>query len=338
MIRDYTPYKILVIEDNPGDFMIVEEFITEQILKPTIIPANDFKTAARILANPENHFDVILLDVTLPDKTGKALITEILHLAGHSPVIILTGYSDIDFSIESVSLGILDYLLKDDLSSIALFKSMLHAIERNKIILHLEESEKRYSDLFHLSPLPMWVYDIKTSAILDVNNSAVQHYGYSHDEFLTMAIEEIIVDDKTLVHETSIENTCEVRYAFPRGYIYHRTKNRELILVDTCTNLVMFNGKQANLVLVNDITEKVKYIEAIENQNKQLREIAWIQSHVVRAPLARMMGIINVLQGTEVSSEEQKKLIGYFIESGSELDEIIKDITQKTKNIILTKQ
>jgi PAS domain S-box-containing protein len=338
MVRDYTPYRILVIEDNPGDFAIVEEFIIEQVLKPTIIQATDFKTAEANLTKPDNHFDVILLDVTLPDKTGKSLITEILHMAGNSPVVILTGYTDIDFSIESVSLGILDYLLKDDLNSIALYKSMLHAIERKKIILHLEESEKRYSDLFHLSPLPMWVYDIETSCILDVNNSAVLHYGYSYDEFLTMTIEEIIVDDKSLVPETSDENTCEVRYAFPRGYIHHITKSRELILVDICTNLVLFNGKQANLVLVNDITEKVKYIEAIENQNKQLREIAWIQSHVVRAPLARMMGIINVLKGTEVSSEEQKKLIDHFIESGSELDSIIKDITQKTKNIIITKQ
>ena len=337
MIRDYTPYRILVIEDNPGDFTIVEEFISEQILKPTIIPATDFKAAVAILTNPDHHFDVILLDVTLPDKAGKSLITEILHLAGISPVIVLTGYADIDFSIQSVSLGILDYLLKDDLNSIALYKSILHAMERKKIILHLEESEKRYSDLFHLSPLPMWVYDTETSRILDVNNSAVLHYGYSYAEFLAMVVNEIIIDDKTPAPKTNSENTCETGYAFSHAYIHHRKKNGEVIRVDIRTNLLLFNGKQANLVLVNDITEKVKYIEAIENQNKQLREIAWIQSHVVRAPLARMMGIVNVLKGTEISSDEQKTLMAHFIESGSELDEIIKDITQKTKNIIVSR-
>ena len=337
MVRDYTPYRILVIEDNPGDFLIVEEFITEQVLKPTIIPATDFKTAVAILSKPENHFDVILLDVTLPDKTGKALITEILPLAGASPVIILTGYVDIDFSIESVSLGILDYLLKDDLSSMALYKSMLHSIERKKIILHLEESEKRYSDLFHLSPLPMWVYDTETYRILDVNNSAVLHYEYSYETFLTMTMKEIIVDDKTLLSENACKDSGESGYVLSHDYFFHRKKNGERIRVDVCTNVVQFNGKQAKLVIVNDITEKVKYIEAIESQNKQLKEIAWIQSHVVRAPLARMMGIVNVLKTTEIGSDEQKNLFDHFIESGSELDIIIKDITQKTKNITVTK-
>ncbi len=335
MISDRNQYHILVIEDNPGDFAIVEDFLAEQMLAPKIIRAINFKTASAILSDQGHHFDIVLLDVSLPDKTGELLITDILTLAGNTPVIVLTGYTDIEFSIQSVSLGILDYVLKDDLSSIALYKSILHAIERKKIILHLEESEKRYSDLFHLSPQPMWVCDTENFQILDMNQSAIVHYGYTREELLSMTTKAIQVEEE-LGGDENEKSFPETGIANSQCYVRHKKKNGEIIQVDARTNLVQFKGKQAKLVLINDITERVKYINAIENQNKKLREIAWIQSHVVRAPLARMMGIINVLKETDVTTDEKKLLLDNFVESGIELDLIIKDITVKTKNMHIT--
>lgn len=55
----------------------------------------------------------------------------------------------------------------------------------------LTASEKKYSELFHLSPLPMWVYDTESLEFIDVNDAAVKHYGYSHTEFLAMTILDI---------------------------------------------------------------------------------------------------------------------------------------------------
>ena len=333
MITDLNSYRILVIEDNPGDFAIVEDLLTEQMLSSEIVQAVDFKTASDLLFNKDNCFDIILLDVSLPDKAGKLLITEILNLAGNMPVIVLTGYTDIEFSIQSVTLGILDYLLKDDLNAIALYKSILHAIERKKVMRHLEASEKRYSDLFHLSPQPTWVCDADSFQILDMNQAAIVHYGYTRDELLSMTMKSIQVEAETPVTDENNRLSLDMEPARSPCYIRHKKKNGEIIQVDIHINLVQFKEKQAKLVLINDITERVKYIEAIEEQNKQLREIAWMQSHVVRAPLARMMGIVNVLKQTEVTAEEKKLLLDNFVESGAALDTIIKDITVKTKNI-----
>ena len=53
-------------------------------------------------------------------------------------------------------------------------------------LLKLKESEKRYSNLFHASPLPMWVYDIETLRFVQVNNAAIKHYGYTETEFLNI--------------------------------------------------------------------------------------------------------------------------------------------------------
>ena len=56
-------------------------------------------------------------------------------------------------------------------------------IERKKNTLLLEESEKRYSDLFQLSPQPMWMLDIHTLDFFQVNDAAIKQYGYSEEEF-----------------------------------------------------------------------------------------------------------------------------------------------------------
>jgi len=78
-----------------------------------------------------------------------------------------------------------------------------------------------------------------------------------------------------------------------------------------------------------DITEHKRYVQTIELQNKTLREISWIQSHLVRAPLARIMGLIALLP-VETSEQEKEEIINLLQISSAELDEIIKEITQKT--------
>jgi len=74
----------------------------------------------------------------------------------------------------------------------------------------------------------------------------------------------------------------------------------------------------------------VKPVEAIEKQNEKLKEIAWIQSHVVRAPLARMMGIANLVRELKTESAECDNLLGHLLNSCNELDTIIRDIATKS--------
>ena len=183
METDRRKYKILVVEDNPGDFALVEEFLIEQIGIGILTHAKTFKEAKNILSSGCSEFDVVLLDLSLPDKTGTPLIKEIVASCPNTPVIVLTGYSDFDFGVNSLSLGISDYLLKEELTAISLYKSILYSTERKKVVSALEESEKKYSELFHMSPQPMWVFDLETLYFLNVNNAAIKHYGYSHEEF-----------------------------------------------------------------------------------------------------------------------------------------------------------
>ncbi len=258
MTKDTKRYHILVIEDNPGDLVIVEDLLTEQVLLPGIVSAGDYRSAITILSGAGNLFDVILLDLTLPDKNGQELVSEILKHAGSCPVVILTGYADIEFSIRSISQGISDYLLKEELTSVNLYKSMVYAIERKKITASLIQSEKRYSDLFRLSPQPMWVFDPDTLKFVQVNKAATDLYGYSEEEFMDMCLTDIKPPEDEF-DETVLNNMKKTGAGIFRNSFRHLKKSKEIIQVEIFSTPIVINDKLLRSVIAIDVTEKNLY-------------------------------------------------------------------------------
>ena len=92
------------------------------------------------------------------------------------------------------------------------------------------------------------------------------------------------------------------------------------------------------IVQSNDVTEKLNHINTIEIQNKKLKNIAWTQSHEVRAPLSRILGIANII---ETLREDPKKL-SFWLEqlknSSQEMDEIIAKTVKETQILNLKDQ
>ncbi|MDQ3049023.1 MAG: histidine kinase [Bacteroidota bacterium] len=148
MNKDKRKYNVLIIEDNFGDFSLVEDYLQEKLISPGIFHAKTFSEAKKIFGSEKIHFDSILLDLSLPDKNGEELINEIVKLADSTPVIVLTGYSDMSFGIRSLSLGVFDYLLKDELTPTSLYKSILYNIERKRSEQELVQKNQELSTLF----------------------------------------------------------------------------------------------------------------------------------------------------------------------------------------------
>ena len=240
-----------------------------------------------------------------------------------------------EFGIKSISLGVTDYLIKDELDAASLYKSVLYNIERKKAQIQLETSEKRYSDLFHLSPIPMWVYDVITLRFLDVNIAAERHYGYTLQEFLGMTISDIRPEEDVPEMVKRVKELNKNEPTLAQGVYRHQKKNGKIIHVDIRSNTIPFQDTMGRIILANDVTEQFMHIETIEKQNEKLKEIAWIQSHVVRAPLARMMGLIEVMKSQGFDSDDNEKLHDYLMTSAQELDTIIREISKKTEELKL---
>lgn len=326
MIKDSNLYKILIVEDNPGDYLLAKSYLEEMFLNIEIHRCENFKHANEFKENNAINLDVILLDLSLPDKSKDTLMPEMLVAFNATPLIVLTGYSDFSFATKSINLGASDYLLKDDLNGMILYKSIIYSIERNKHILKHAEAEKEYADLFHLSPQPMWVYNRVCHSFEAINQATINHYGYDAEEFSQMNYNDILADSDKTKQEADAINSV-----YLNKIVQHKKKNGEIIDVEIISNPIIYKGKNAEVVLINDITENLKHLEAINSRNKELTEIQWMQSHIVRAPVARIMGLINLITNeTHTSPHEVKETLNFITQSAHELDGIIREITHKT--------
>lgn len=81
--------------------------------------------------------------------------------------------------------------------------------------------------------------------------------------------------------------------------------------------------------------ERKKSAEILEMQNEKLREISWMQSHVIRAPLAKIKALIPLINDVKENSVEREKMLDYLLLSANELDEVIGNITDKTRVVDL---
>jgi PAS domain S-box-containing protein len=202
----------------------------------------------------------------------------------------------------------------------------------------LELSNQRYTNLFKLSPLPKFVFDNETLAFLDVNQAAVNHYGYSREEFLTMTLRDIRPESDIDLLESVIKNAGRSDYFYQPGTFTHRKKNGELIRVEITSSALDYDGRPARIALAMDVTERLKHLEAIEMQNQKLKEISWMQSHIIRAPLARIMGLVGLINTTAPNKAETAEILKYLEISANELDEVIRAIvasandSDKSKN------
>lgn len=260
-------YNILVIEDNEGDFILIEDYLNEKLTRLKLKQVMTFSMAKLALETNE-AYDVILLDLTLPDLRGEELVKELKKISKGIPIIVLTGFIYKDFGIKSLSLGVSDYLQKDEYTPTELYKSIVYSIERNKINLELRASERKYRHIFHSNPLPMWVCDISTNKFLDVNDAAIQHYGYSFEEFMEMKEVDLLLEEQSYKRRSLLFNT-----KMAEGATLHQLKTGEIIQVNTQSNLVDFAGEQAELVLVIDITEKVKAEQDLLKSKKALHQL-----------------------------------------------------------------
>lgn len=174
--------KVLLVEDNPGDVVIILEMFKE-------INGVDFQvTHADRLHDGLNHlknadFDILLLDLNLPDSQGIETFKKMNKNAQDLPIIILTGFSDEDLAISSVGEGAQDYLVKGQIDSPLLFRSIKYAIERKNIERKLRKSEEKYRLM--VEKIQSGVFLINSQNKLKyVNEAMAKMLGYSVTEMI----------------------------------------------------------------------------------------------------------------------------------------------------------
>ncbi|MFD2200767.1 PAS domain S-box protein [Shivajiella indica] len=195
--------------------------------------------------------------------------------------------------------------------------------------LSLKESEERFKTIFEKNASPMYLFNPISKRFVDVNQAAESYYGYPKEKFLTLKLEDINVSETDLNAKIKlVRKTKRQRYEFK-----NRLSDGTIRDVEVFTSVLIIGGTELIHSIVHDITERNDYLKTVENQNRIFQEIAWEQSHVVRAPLARMMGLFAMIDEKDLDTNERKFLRKEILNSANEIDEIIKQISIKTGNL-----
>jgi PAS domain S-box-containing protein len=221
--------------------------------------------------------------------------------------------------------------------------------EHKKSQEELKNSEARYRLLFENNPFPMWVYDLLTLKFLAVNDAAIDHYGFSKEEFLSMTIKNIRPEeDIPLIFKQVSEVREKLVHA---GTWRHQKRDGTQIYVEINSHQINFDGKLARLVLANDVTERTKaeleiqqLNETLEQKvtertselnavNKELASFSYSVSHDLRAPLRAMDGFsLALLEDYENKLDSDGQNYLHRIRTGSQqMAQLIDDLLKLSR-------
>jgi len=212
---------------------------------------------------------------------------------------------------------------------------------------NLQSSEEKYKTLFYKSPLPKWIYDQDTLRFLEVNDAAIQHYGYSQEEFQGMSILDIRpAEDKALV----LKDIEEVRHnsdSYSEGNWRHVRRNGEIIYVEITAHPIQFEGKKARMVVVNDVTEKRRHEQVLKRLNEDLKKratelassnaelerFAYIASHDLQEPLRMVSSFLQLLQKRYDGQLDEKahQYIHYAVDGSERMKTLILDLLEYSR-------
>jgi signal transduction histidine kinase len=142
---------ILLIEDNPGDARLLSEILTDATHEASTdinFQLDHVDSLQKCLDRlKDNEYDIVLLDLSLPDSQGLSTFEKIQENASSQPVIVLSGLNDSEIAVEAVKKGAQDYLVKGEVSGHHLLRAMSYAMERKQIEEQLKEVNKNLKQL-----------------------------------------------------------------------------------------------------------------------------------------------------------------------------------------------
>ncbi|MDN3654080.1 PAS domain S-box protein [Ferruginibacter paludis] len=139
--------------------------------------------------------------------------------------------------------------------------------EKRKQEMMLLESEKKYKNLFENNPAPMIIWDFETLQIIDCNEEALLKYNYTRPEFLQLTIKDLRPEEDIPLIEAAV--ISEQYYGTIHKKIWrHKNKNGEILFMDVNGHLMEYNGRKVSLVMLNDLTEKLKAEEQKEFEKR----------------------------------------------------------------------
>jgi len=320
--------RIAVIEDDEDDFLIIKDYISEIEGRTFVVDwFQDYNSAIEAIKNRSYH--LYFVDYFLGHKTGLDLLDAAAELNCSEPIILLTGLGNKAIDIKAMERGATDYLVKNDLSTEKIERSIRYALERSNFLKELKTRETKYRTLFENSKDAVFITDDQLN-FSEVNDAAVQLLGYSENELVGRNLREFIAEHrlngrfKKLHDGDSIEDN-EIKI------INNSNETRDCLL----SLALQRQADDETFVLhgiIHDIT-KIKMAEAANLQAEKLaanERLIRMLAHEIRNPLNNI--ILSIDQLLPLEKDEMAKNFMDIIQRNSlRINNIITELLNLAK-------
>ena len=197
MNESATQINALLIEDNPDDALLMAAALEDSLGASIHVEWVERLAAGMERLSNGEHWDVVLLDLSLPDAHGLETFTRLYSAHPDVAIVVLTGLDDEALSSAALREGAQDYIVKGQTDEDMLIRSIRYAVQRKRGEEAIRRSEARYRTLFEQSKDAIFV--AQDGQVIDANQAASDLFGYTHEEVIGLDIGQVFVDSDVRV-------------------------------------------------------------------------------------------------------------------------------------------
>jgi PAS domain S-box-containing protein len=272
-MSDRPPIRVLLVEDNPTDVLLLREALAETPSIEFVLTQVE-RLADGLARLREEPFDVVLLDLGLPDSSGADTLVRLHRQEPDVPVLVLTGLKDEAVGLQTLQEGAQDYLVKNQLPASLLGRSIQYAIERHRVAAALRESEMRLAGIIGSAMDGIITVDEQQRITL-FNAAAERIFGCRAAEMLGQPLDRLIPERFHAAHAEYIRTFGQTnvtrRTMGELGIIYGRRADGEEFPMEASISQIEVRGRKLFTVIHRDITERQRAEAALRESEERLR-------------------------------------------------------------------
>ncbi|UBF30491.1 response regulator (plasmid) [Kovacikia minuta CCNUW1] len=329
-MENQTPIHVLLIEDNPGDRRLLQELLRDVASVSIRLEYVDCLSKG-LQRLGETHFDLILLDLFLPDSRGFETFTQLHQQEREVPIVVTTGLDDETLALKAVQEGAQDYLVKGQITGELLVRSIRYAIERNRA----EQKIREQAALLDIATDAILVRDLE-NRILFWNKGAERLYGWGAEEALGQKTTQLLYKGTSLQVQEAQKTLMEKGEW--QGELHQVTKTAREVIVESRWTLVRNDDKTPKFILTvsTDVTEK-KQLEAQFLRAQRMESIGTLASgiaHDLNNILTPVLATAQLLQMKLTNLDDRSQQMLQVLEANAKRGaELVKQVLSFARGV-----